>query len=123
MPDAPSDAVPPRNQGSGDGSTGIVQTLLEDDCTRLVLSGEIDVAMSDELTEAVAEAEKAGLPVKVDVRHVEFMDSAGIALLARLASHTPGRPLLIRPPDVVRFLLEATHIGDLVDVVEHDPAN
>nr|WP_089775653.1 STAS domain-containing protein [Ruania alba] len=100
-----------------------MQTLLESAYTRLVLSGEVDVALSEELTEAVAEAEAAGLPVRVDVRHVQFMDSSGIALLARLASRTPGRLTLIRPPDVVRFLLEVTRIGDLVDIVEEEPAD
>ncbi|UFU02681.1 STAS domain-containing protein [Ruania suaedae] len=124
MPDEASHAEPTVQSDlpePPEAGTGVVQTLMEGEYTRMVLSGEIDVSMSTELGEAVAEAERAGLPVHVDVRHVVFMDSAGVALLARLASHTPGRPVLIRPPDVVRFLLEATHIGDLVDVVEHDP--
>ncbi|SEE63681.1 STAS domain-containing protein [Ruania alba] len=123
MPDANSSGQPSRSAGGGRAETGTVQTLLESAYTRLVLSGEVDVALSEELTEAVAEAEAAGLPVRVDVRHVQFMDSSGIALLARLASRTPGRLTLIRPPDVVRFLLEVTRIGDLVDIVEEEPAD
>lgn len=97
---------------------GSVHTLLDSERTRLVLSGEIDVALTDELTEAVTEAESAGFPVDVDARHVTFMDSSGIALLARLATRTPGRLTLIQPPDVVRFLLDVTRIGDLVEVVD-----
>lgn len=108
---------PPDERTSGDNGPGSVHTLLDPQRTRLVLSGEIDVAVTEELTEAVTEAESAGLPVDVDARHVTFMDSSGIALLARLATRTPGRLTLIQPPDVVQFLLDVTKIGDLVDVV------
>lgn len=117
MPDANSSGTDAPREYNGAGS---VHTLLDPDRTRLVLSGEIDVALTDELTEAVTDAEAAGLPVQVDARHVTFMDSSGIALLARLANRTPGRLSLIKPPDVVRFLLEVTRIGDLVDVVDGD---
>ena len=89
--------------------------------TRLVLSGEIDVALSAELTEAVAEAEASRRPVEIDARHVTFMDSSGVALLARLAHRTPQPLTMIRPPDVVRFLLEITRLGDLVTILEEDP--
>lgn len=88
---------------------------------RLVLSGEIDVALTAELTEAIGEAERSGHPVEVDARHVTFMDSSGVALLARLAHRCPGRLTVIKPPDVVRFLLEITRLGDLVTIVEDDP--
>ena len=118
MPDANSSGT---DTPRGAGGAGSVHTLLDPDRTRLVLSGEIDVALTDELTEAVTDAETAGLPVEVDARHVTFMDSSGIALLARLANRTPGRLSLIKPPDVVRFLLEVTRIGDLVDVIDSEP--
>ncbi|HIZ34514.1 MAG TPA: STAS domain-containing protein [Candidatus Ruania gallistercoris] len=117
MPDGNSSGTHVPRESNGAGS---VHTLLDPDRTRLVLSGEIDVALTDELTDAVTDAEAAGLPVQVDARHVTFMDSSGIALLARLANRTPGRLSLIKPPDVVRFLLDVTRIGDLVDVVEGD---
>src|SRR5690625_7515011 len=88
--------------------------------TRRVLSGEIDVALSSELTEAVNEAEASALPVEIDARNVTFMDSSGVALLARLAHRTPGPLVMIQPPDVVRLLLEITRLGDDVNIVEDD---
>lgn len=103
------------------GETGSVHTMLSGERTRIILHGEIDVALAADLTDALREAEQAGVPVDVDARHVTFMDSSGVSLLARLASHTPGRLRIIRPPEVVRFLLEVTRIGDAVDVVEIDP--
>lgn len=117
MPDGSRSTSPvPGESRPGENGPGSVHTLLEDERTRVILSGEIDVAVTEELTEAVTEAESAGLPVDVDARHVTFMDSSGIALLARLATRTPGRLTLIQPPDVVLFLLDVTRIGDLVNV-------
>ncbi|MFC7407211.1 STAS domain-containing protein [Georgenia alba] len=101
--------------------SGSVHVMVSHARTRLVLSGEIDAALADDLADAIAESERAGHPVEVDARHVTFMDSSGVSILARLASRAPGRLTLIQPPDVVRFLLEVTRIGDLVDVVEEDP--
>lgn len=100
---------------------GSAHLMLAEGRTRLVLSGEIDVALGAELGEAVEDAERTGHPVEIDARHVTFMDSSGIALLARLAHRTPRPLTMIRPPDVVRFLLEVTHIGDVITVVDDDP--
>ena len=113
------------NDGDGlpdtPGEVGSVHVIVGATRTRIVLSGEIDASLGQELQDAAADAETAGRPVDVDARHVSFMDSSGVTLLARLASRTPGRLRIIRPPDVVRFLLEVTHIGDLVDVIDDDP--
>ncbi|MHB1290054.1 STAS domain-containing protein [Georgenia sp.] len=106
---------------TGAGELGSVHMMVSPSRTRLVLSGEIDVALSPDLTEAITETERIGNPVEVDARHVTFMDSSGVSMLARLAHHTASRLTLIQPPDVVRFLLEVTKIGAIVDVVEVDP--
>lgn len=96
--------------------TVTVQTLASR--TRIILVGEIDVNLAVDLAEAVTAAEVAGAPTDVDASAVTFMDSSGIALLARLATRTPERLRLISPPDVVTFLLDVTRIGEMVDVVE-----
>jgi anti-anti-sigma factor len=108
----------PHTSGPDSGS---VHVMVSHSRTRLVLSGEIDVALSSELAEAISEAERAGLPVEIDARHVTFMDSSGVTMLARLAHRAPGRLRMIQPPDVVRFLLEVTRIGEVVDVLDADP--
>lgn len=117
---------PPRpEEGAGTtpttSETGSVHVMVSRERTRLVLSGEVDVALGADLTEAVTEAERVGRPVEIDARHVTFMDSSGVSMLARLAHRTPGRLTLIQPPDVVRFLLEVTRIGEVVDVLDTDP--
>ncbi|ACQ81881.1 anti-sigma-factor antagonist [Beutenbergia cavernae DSM 12333] len=113
------DTTPP---GPVSGSQpGSVRVRTTDDRTRIVLAGEIDVSLAGDLADAVGRAELAGNPTEIDAAQVAFMDSSGIALLARVATRTPGRLAIISPPDVVRFLLEVTRIGDMVDVLDIDP--
>jgi anti-sigma B factor antagonist len=89
--------------------------------TRLVLSGDVDLSMNAELMATATEVERAALPVEVDTRDVTFMDSTAVAMLARLAYRLPQRLQMIEPTDLVRFFLDVTQLGDIVDVVDHDP--
>ena len=96
IPDGPAD-VSQADQGAGIvGEPGAVQVIVGTDATRIVLSGE------------------------VDAHHVTFMDSSGVAFLARLSIRSQHRVRLLRVPPTVRFLLEVTRIGELLDVVEGD---
>jgi len=107
----------------GDAQPGTVQVIVQGARTRVVLAGEVDADLGPELAEAMADAEATGLPVDVDVERVTFMDSSGIAFLARLATRSDDRVRLLRPPDTVRFLLEVTRIGELLDVVDDAPSD
>ncbi|UNX55276.1 STAS domain-containing protein [Georgenia sp. TF02-10] len=100
---------------------GSVSVLLAPTRSRIVLAGEVDVAIQGELGEACDEVIRRSVPVDLDVRHVTFMDSSAVALIARLAYRMGTPPRLIQPPDVVTFLLDVTKIGDVVEVVEVDP--
>ena len=102
------------------GEPGSVHVILDSTTTRIVLSGEVDADLGPDLAEAGTEAERAGLPIEVDAHHVTFMDSSGVAFLARLSVRSGHRVRLLRVPPTVRFLLEVTRIGDLLDVDE-DP--
>lgn len=104
-----------------DVEPGTVHVIVGPEHTRIVLAGEVDADLAPELLEAGAEAEKAGLPIEVDVHHVTFMDSSGVAFLARLSTRNTHRVRLLRVPPTVRFLLEVTRIGDLLDVDDDAP--
>lgn len=104
------------------GEPGAVQVLVGTDTVRIVLSGDVDSDLGDDLTEATAEAERHELPIEVDAHHVTFMDSAGVAFLARLSIRSKHRVTLLRVPPTVKFLLEVTRIGELVDVATDDEA-
>ncbi len=103
------------------GDPASVHVLVGASRSRVVLSGEIDADIGSELSEAIADAEDSGLPVEIDAHHVTFMDSSGVAFLARLASRSPHRVRVLRAPPTVRFLLEVTRIGELLDIIDEDP--
>lgn len=99
---------------------GRVSLVASGDRLRLTLGGEIDAANIGELNDAVGTALGHGTPVEVDSRAVVFMDSMAIAAIARLSG--AGVPVrFIDPPELVRFLLEVTHVGAEVEIDDDDP--
>ena len=115
-PQIPGDDDGDRRPESG-SEPASVHVIVEADRTCIVLSGEVDADLAADLREATADAEATGLPIEVDAQHVTFMDSSGIAFLARIATRSTERVRVINAPDTVRFLLEVTRIGELLDVV------
>jgi anti-sigma B factor antagonist len=103
------------------GDPASVHVIVGTSRARIVLSGEIDADIGAELHEATADAEESGLPVEVDAHHVTFMDSSGVAFLARLASRSSHKVRVLRAPPTVKFLLEVTRIGELLEIVDEDP--
>ena len=99
---------------------GSVDLIDHDDRVLLVLSGAVDVVVTRELTDAAHAAVEAGKPVEVDTRGVTFIDSSTVATLAWLASRTDGQLRMIDPPDVVKFVLEVTRVGEIVDLVDDE---
>jgi anti-sigma B factor antagonist len=95
---------------------GTFAVLTNHGCVRLVLCGSIDQRCVVDLQEAVLETVRTGLPVEVDTRHVTFMDSAGVGALASLVGLTVHRVTFIEPAEVVRFLLQVTHLGAAVEI-------
>ncbi|PYF95944.1 anti-anti-sigma factor [Georgenia satyanarayanai] len=101
-------------------AAGTVTLHVSPDRVRLILRGELDMLMKTELLDAVHEVVLHDVPVEVDVRDVTFMDSSVLAALSRLIQVSKERPVFISPPPVVRFLLDVTRIGELVDIVGTD---
>lgn len=120
---APEESMP-RPFGPRDDAAepGTVLVTIGSERTRIVLSGEVDADLGPELQQATADAERARLPIEIDAHHVTFMDSSGIAFLARLSTRSEPRVRLLGVPPTVRFLLEVTRIGEVLDVVDEDPS-
>lgn len=97
---------------------GAVSVSRTGDRVRLVLTGAIDRLVADDLTDAVRRALLMDRPVDIDTRGVTFMDSAGLAALARLAYSATTRPTVLAPSEMVRFLLEVTDVESMVDIVD-----
>ncbi|HLS25454.1 MAG TPA: STAS domain-containing protein [Beutenbergiaceae bacterium] len=103
------------------GNPGSVAVLTSADRSRLVLAGEIDITVESDLAEAVSELLSRGLPVDIDARNVNFMDSSALSGIARLSSQLGHRPRLISPPESVLFLLTVTRVLDDVEILDQDP--
>jgi anti-sigma B factor antagonist len=99
---------------------GSVHVIVGTTRARIVLSGEIDADLVADLHQATSDVEEAGLPVEIDAHHVTFMDSTGVAFLARLTAVSPERVRILRTPPTVKFLLEVTSIGDMLDIVDDE---
>ncbi len=100
-----------------------MHVIVENGRTRIVLSGEIDADLAGDLADATADAEAAGLPIDIDAQHVTFMDSSGIAFLARVATRVQQPVRVLRAPESVRFLLQVTRIHELLEVVPGAPTD
>lgn len=107
------------------GTHGEASVVATGERTRLILAGDIDLQMVSELNEAIAECERRAVPLDIDMRHVTFMDSAGVATFARLISgECPVLPVrIIQPPRVVRYLFDVTGLAASVEILEADPGH
>ncbi|MEE6295550.1 STAS domain-containing protein [Georgenia wangjunii] len=109
----------PLSTSAAEGA-GSVSVLVSPQRVRMTMCGQVDASMNAELAEAVRVAKGHASPVEVDTRAVTFMDSTVIALIAHLANRHPHPVQFINPPDLVRFLLEVTHIEEIVEILEAD---
>lgn len=85
-----------------------------DTSNRLVVEGDLDIAVMDALTELI-EAIPQGTTVEVDLRAVSFMDSTGLRAL--LHGCATGREMvLVGPRTEVRRVLEIAEVVDLFTI-------
>ena len=108
-------------QGDHTPEPGSVHVLTGRERTRVVLSGEVDAELGPALLESAAEVADAAVAVEVDMQHVTFMDSTGVAFLARLARESGSPVQVLRPTPEVRFLLDITGVATLVEVLDPRP--
>jgi anti-sigma B factor antagonist len=91
----------------------------EPDTRRLVVSGEIDLAVAGTFASAVKDLlGTAARGAVIDLTGVTFFNSTGIGVLcdaAELAKRT-GVPLIVEPSDHVRRTLEITGLTDTFDL-------
>jgi len=90
-----------------------IDTVRGDDDLCLRLSGELDLAFVDRVEEAIRVAEKStARTIVVDLSELEFLDSAGLAMLLRAHSRSrvDGQTLTFVPSthDGVTQLMDVT---------------
>lgn len=99
-----------------------VQIVDEDSCTRLVLTGEIDVSVAAELaTSAEQVVAAAPAAVVVDLSAATFMDSSGVGALVSLsnaAAEAGLRPVQLVPgPRNVMRVLDIVGVHDVFELI------
>jgi anti-sigma B factor antagonist len=110
----PSDGrLPPGRSGAGDASV-----FFDEGLTLIMLSGEVDLAIGDDLEYAGRDAIDREVPIRVDLSRVTFIDSVGLGFLARMASaeREHGRKLALA--GTRRNVAEAVHLVGLADLVD-----
>jgi anti-sigma B factor antagonist len=107
---------PTQRPGSGDAVV-----FFDDGVTLVLLSGEVDLALGDDLEYAGRDAIDRGAPVRVDVSRVTFIDSVGLGFLARLASaerENNRRLPLVGARRNIQESIQLVGLTELIDFVE-----
>lgn len=97
-----------------------VEPVQEGCAVRLVLTGELDLACSERLADAIREHARPGGAVVLDLRGLEFMDSTGLTTIinANAAAKDEGWDLaLIEGEGQVSRLFELTDTRTLLRFV------
>ena len=85
------------------------------------VTGELDLATTPRLARTLGGAVACARLIVLDLRRVDFMDSAGAVLVARVSRRAAAhrrRLLILRAPDHVHRLFALTGTADDVEVVE-----
>lgn len=89
-----------------------VEVLLDE--RTAVLSGELDMAYTEALAEAVAPLVEQPGDVIVDLQALSFIDSSGLLALLRTADQVQDGNLVLRKPsDPVRRVLDLVELPDV----------
>jgi anti-anti-sigma factor len=80
----------------------------------VVLSGELDMAFTDALAEAVTPLVDVPGDVVADLERLTFIDSSGLLGLLRVADRVRDGKLVLRnPSDPVRRVLDLVELADV----------
>jgi anti-anti-sigma factor len=94
----------------------------DDRATVLAVSGELDLASSAELEEALHNVNHAGAELLIlDLSELEFMDSTGLGVLVKAnqrAQEAGRRFALVKGSPQVQRLLSLTGVADRITVAE-----
>jgi anti-sigma B factor antagonist len=104
---------PTERPGSGDAAV-----FFDDGITLIMLSGEVDLALGDDLEYAGRDAIDRGAPVRVDVSRVTFIDSVGLGFLARIASAERENGRRLPLAGARRNIQESIQLVGLTELVE-----
>ncbi len=93
---------------------GPFTAALHVDQRTLVLSGELDMAYTEALAEAVGPLVEEPGDVTIELHELSFIDSTGLLALLRVADRVRDGKLILRnPSEPVRRVLEMVELADV----------
>ena len=88
--------------------------VVELDQRTLILSGELDMAYTETLAEAVGPLVEESGDVTIELHELSFIDSSGLLAMLRLADRVRDGKLILRnPSEPVRRVLELVELADV----------
>jgi len=95
--------------------------------THIAPCGELDIATTPELEQALVEATAdASAQIVLDLRELSFMDSTGLRALAQANSRADDAGVklsIVRGPRQIARVLEISGLGGLLPMVDAPPAD
>lgn len=96
--------------------TRVADLQIIDGTGHLVLRGEIDLMVIDELRAVVAAAQEQHITaLDVDLSLVDFIDSSGLGVIAQAAADFERLRVVAAPISIIR-ILEMTGLGGYVSI-------
>jgi anti-anti-sigma factor len=93
--------------------------------TRIAPTGELDIATTPALEQAIAEAtSEPGATLVLDLRELTFMDSTGLRTLAQTNARADSAGFalaIVRGPRQIERVLEISGLGALLPLVDAPP--
>jgi len=103
-----------------------VESIVEDEVTRLQVAGDLDIAAAEPLSAAVDAAFGLGArALVVDLSETTFVDSTGLSHLLRARRRADAEHATLRivapPGSEARVVIDLTGVGDLLGVDDSPP--
>ena len=100
---------------------GAVTVRHESERVVVVLDGELDISLREQMTAAHEAAVTARKPIDIEARTLTFADSSAMAFLAMLVARS-GQPVRILDAQVaVRAVLDLLDMGEILEIVDTQP--
>jgi anti-anti-sigma factor len=102
-----------------------IQVIRNGGATRIAPAGELDIATTPALEQAIAEATgEPGAALVLDLRELTFMDSTGLRTLAQTNARAEDEGFtlaIVRGSSQIERVLEISGLGALLPLVDAPP--
>jgi anti-sigma B factor antagonist len=99
---------------------GDVSVFFDDGVTLVIMTGEVDLAIAADLEDAGRDAISRGVPVRIDMRTLSFIDSAGVAFVARLVAAADATDMRLTVSGASRAVIETLAVAGLAPLLDFD---